>query len=219
MLTPDMAGKAIAQAPPLPTSSPLPAGHNFARLYMEDHANELDENGNIRHCPTGSIPMRRTTASDPQRFATLKDFFAKGPDRTLLGSSDDSGSNPPMVAGFEYARTDQSVTNLGAQGFINIWDPYVQISAEHSLSQIWVVRNDDATMQTAEAGSVVYPSHFGDSNSHFFTYWTNDAYQTTGCWDMECDGFVHYSGSTPGDYFTTISSRGGTQWEVEQKLL
>jgi hypothetical protein len=218
MLTPQMEGQSIDQPPPLPPSlGPLPAGHQWARLDMEDHANELDENGNVRHCDPGTVPIRRTTAADLQRFATLTDFFAKGPNRALQGASSDPGYKPPSNAGYEYAREYQYVTNWGFQSFINIWDPSVQASGEHSISQIWVANNCcNSNQETAETGWTVDPLKFGDDNTHFFIYWTDDNYQSTGCYDLDCTGFVQTNNSvTPGVYFSTVSSAGGTQYDAE----
>ncbi|XBJ13059.1 hypothetical protein VPH35_017474 [Triticum aestivum] len=48
--------------------------------------------------------------------------------------------------------------------------------------------NEDAIW----VGWQVYPKHYGDSRTRFFTLWTicfRDAYRTTGCFDMECPGF------------------------------
>ena len=217
MLTPQMAGKTIDQPPPLPTALPLAAGHQWARLDIEDHANEVDENSNARHCDPGTVPIRRTTAADLARFATLHDFFAKGPNRALQGESSNPSYKPPSNAGFEYGREYQFVTNWGMQSFINLWNPYVQTAPEHSISQIWVANNCcNSNQETAEAGWTVDPGKFGDNNTHFFIYWTNDNYQSTGCYDLDCVGFVQTDHSvTPGVYFSTISSDGGTQYVVE----
>ena len=41
--------------------------------------NRKDRHGNIMQCPTGTVPIRRVTLEDLSRFATLQDFFRKGP--------------------------------------------------------------------------------------------------------------------------------------------
>lgn len=218
MQTPQMAGKAIDQPPPLPAPPmALPAGTQWARMDTEDHANEVDENGNVRHCDPGTIPIRRTTAADLGRVATLKDFFAKGPDRALQGKSLDPGYQPPpSVAGFEYAREYQFVANWGFQSFINIWQPYVETAPEHSISQIWVAILNGGSTQTAEVGWTVDPGQFSDSKTHLFIYWTNDNYQTTGCYDLNCTGFVQTNNSvTLGGAISTISADSGTQYVDE----
>lgn len=216
MLTPLMAGKSIAQPPPLPAQPALPAGHQWAHQDVEDHANEIDENGHVRHCGPGQIPMRRTTAEDLKPFATLHDFFAKGPDRAALGAAlNPNYQAPPSVAGYEYARETQFVTNWGFQSFINLWQPYLQSAADHSISQIWVAVLNGGATQSAEAGWIA-GAPFANLTTRLFIYWTNDNYQTTGCWNLQCPGFVQFDGSVVlGGTFPTLSSFGGTQAEVE----
>uniref|UniRef100_A0A453A2Z6 Neprosin PEP catalytic domain-containing protein n=1 Tax=Aegilops tauschii subsp. strangulata TaxID=200361 RepID=A0A453A2Z6_AEGTS len=51
--------------------------------------------------------------------------------------------------------------------------------------------NEDAIW----VGWQVYPNHYGDSRTRFFTLWTRDAYRTTGCFDMECPGFEQTRGA------------------------
>jgi hypothetical protein len=231
MLMPQMAGKALAQPPPLPTPAPsqsvttqsattrpLPTQHQWARQDVEDHADELDENGSVRHCDQGTIPMRRTTAADLERFATLEDFFAKDGDRAHTGdvflNLGQQNGAAPSIAGHEYARERQNVTNWGAQSFINIWQPYLEVNLEHSISQIWVGVLSGSTTQTAEAGWIVGNPY--DTNTRLFVYWTNDDYQNTGCHNLDCAGFVQMDHSVMlGAAYSTISSFGGTQYEIE----
>jgi len=216
VLAPQMAGKAIDQPPPLPAPLPLPPGHQWARQDVEDHANEVDENGSVRHCDPGTIPMRRTTAADLQPFATLQDFFAKGPDRAGLATSFKPGYQaPPSVSGYEFAREIQNVTNWGFQSFVNIWNPSLQVAADHSISQIWVVNNCcTANLETAEAGWIV--GNPFDTHTRLFVYWTDNNYQSTGCYNLSCTGFVQTNNSvTLGASFGTISSQGGAQYDVE----
>ncbi|KAF1872847.1 hypothetical protein Lal_00015947 [Lupinus albus] len=43
---------------------------------------------------------------------------------------------------------------------------------------------------TNSNGHEVSPELYGDSYPRFFTYWTSDAYQATGCYNLLCSGFV-----------------------------
>lgn len=223
MLTPRMAGKAIDVPPPLPQQPSLPSGHQWAHLDVEDHETELDEAGNVRHCDPGTVPLRRTTEADLAPFATLDDFFAKGPDRAALGAAFSrslgvgdgpiSGS-PPSVVGYEYATGGQTVANWGLQAFINVWNPYLEVSGDHSVSQLWVADYTGSSVQTAEAGWIVGAPF--DTRTRLFTYWTDDNYHSTGCYNATCAGFVQTNNSVPlGASFSTVSSLGGTQYEME----
>ncbi|KHN30932.1 hypothetical protein glysoja_017469 [Glycine soja] len=40
------------------------------------------------------------------------------------------------------------------------------------------------------SGHEVSPQLYGDNYPRFFTYWTTDAYQTTGCYNLLCSGFI-----------------------------
>ncbi|KAJ4798919.1 carboxyl-terminal peptidase (DUF239) [Rhynchospora pubera] len=40
------------------------------------------------------------------------------------------------------------------------------------------------------AGWLVSPGDYGDTRTHFFTYWTADGSRNTGCLDMRCWGFI-----------------------------
>lgn len=56
----------------------MPAPSESATLDVQLHENEVDENGNVRHCDPGTVPMRRTTADDLARFSSLRDYYSKG---------------------------------------------------------------------------------------------------------------------------------------------
>lgn len=218
MLTPEMAGKTVEQAPPPPGSPDkrprvLPPGSQLAQLDTEVHANEPDENGVVRHCEEGTIPIRRRTAEDLSRFPSLRAMFSKGIGHPFKGG----GSDSPSPKFYEHSGSSQGVTNWGMQFFMNIWSPTTN-SSDHSISQMWVLNT--AQTNSAEAGWTVDPTRFGDNRTHLFIFWTDNGYNTTsgnaGCYDLNCTGFVQTSSAaTLGGAFSSISSPGGTQWWVE----
>ncbi|CAL9196111.1 unnamed protein product, partial [Musa hybrid cultivar] len=58
-------------------------------------------------------------------------------------------------------------------------------------------------INTVQAGWLVNPQLEGDNRAHFFTYWTSDGYQKTGCYNLVCQGFVQTSTRlTPGKIYT-----------------
>ncbi|XP_059064598.1 protein neprosin [Cryptomeria japonica] len=106
----------------------------------------------------------------------------------------------------------------GAQGIFNVWQPYVESHDYFSLSQIWLIRDKGLpTMQTMEAGWIVYPSYYGDSRPRLFVYWTADNYNKTGCWNLYCEGFVMSTDSKyyPGQPIEPVSEYEGPQIERE----
>jgi hypothetical protein len=86
-----------------------------------------------------------------------------------------------------------TLEEFGAASQLELWYPTVDTSTGqyHSISQIWVEGyGGSATLQTAETGWVVSPLHFGTNAAVPFTYWTADNFASTGCFNLECAGFV-----------------------------
>ncbi|XP_059064595.1 protein neprosin [Cryptomeria japonica] len=81
-----------------------------------------------------------------------------------------------------------------------------------SLGQIWLVQDQPIT-QTIEAGWEVFPSFYNDSRPRLFVYWTNDNYQSTGCRNSDCPGFVLSTGAQyyPGQPIEQVSEYGKDQ--------
>ncbi|XAR55052.1 hypothetical protein NMG60_11030428, partial [Bertholletia excelsa] len=153
-----------------------------------ERAGEVSENFQLwsfsgESCPEGTIPIRRTTQKDVPRASSVHSFGKKIPRTTRR---DASGNGHEHTVG--YVTGDQY---YGAKASINVWAPIVANQYEFSLSQSWVISGsfgDD--LNTIEAGCQVSPELYGDSYPRFFTYWTADAYQTTGCYNLLCSGFV-----------------------------
>uniref|UniRef100_K7KVQ6 Neprosin PEP catalytic domain-containing protein n=1 Tax=Glycine max TaxID=3847 RepID=K7KVQ6_SOYBN len=115
-------------------------------------------------CPEGTVPIRRTTEEDILRASSIQRFGRKP--RPVRRDSTGSGHEHAVV----FVNGDQY---YGAKASINVWAPRVTDEFEFSLSQMWVS-----------------PQLYGDNYPRFFTYWTTDAYQTTGCYNLLCSGFI-----------------------------
>lgn len=104
----------------------------------------------------------------------------------------------------------------GAKASINVWEPQVSNPTEFSLSQIWIISGSfDDDLNTIESGWQVSPELYGDSKPRFFTYWTTDAYQATGCYNMLCSGFVQTSNRIAiGAPISPTSSYNGRQFDI-----
>jgi hypothetical protein len=94
-------------------------------------------------------------------------------------------------------------------------------SYEFSLSQLWIVAGDSSNINTAEVGWQVYPSAHRSQHPlapHLFIYWTSDDYQATGCYNLECSGFVqiHNSWVLGGAFsrYTTLTENSNIEYEV-----
>ncbi|KAK9748873.1 hypothetical protein RND81_02G086900 [Saponaria officinalis] len=73
---------------------------------------------------------------------------------------------------------------------------------------------DSPDVNTIEVGWVVAPSR-GSTLPTLFTYWTSDGYKSTGCYNLECPGFVQtYHGTALDGALANISVYGGIQFDI-----
>jgi hypothetical protein len=199
--------KSIAEPPPMAATAQnrLSAGPAEGADQVGS-ADEVDEFGNSARCEEGTVPMRRITLDELSRFATLQDFFKKTPD-----------AEPRAPAPtHKYAYFNQTVDNFGGNSALNLWRPHVatNLGEIFSLSQVWYTGGARAGLQTAEGGWQNFPAKYHTQNSVLFIYWTADAYQTTGCYNLDCAAFVQINNSYAlGGAWSNYSARGGTQYD------
>ncbi|XP_072968763.1 protein neprosin-like [Typha angustifolia] len=159
-------------------------------------------------CPEGTVPIRRTKEEDILRASSVRRFGRK-PAVRARRDSESSGHEHAVgyVAGDQY---------YGAKASLNVWAPSVTTPSEFSLSQIWVIAGsfgDD--LNTIEAGWQVSPQLYGDNSPRFFTYWTTDAYQATGCYNLLCSGFVQTNNRIAiGAAISPTSAYKGGQFDI-----
>ena len=61
----------------------------------------------------------------------------------------------------------------------------------------------------------VSPDLYGDNNTRLFTYWTSDAYQATGCYNMLCSGFIQINSEVAmGASIFPLSGYSGNQYDI-----
>ncbi|XP_066364248.1 protein neprosin-like [Miscanthus floridulus] len=162
-------------------------------------------------CPEGTIPVRRTTEDDVLRASSSATCFGMKARGGGFARRHSTGGGHEHAVGY--------VTGghfYGAKASLNVWPAQVASPAEFSLSQIWVISgafgND---LNTIEAGWQVSPQLYGDNSPRFFTYWTDDAYQETGCYNLHCSGFVQTSSRVAiGAAISPISSYAGRQFDI-----
>ncbi|XP_071706082.1 protein neprosin-like [Rutidosis leptorrhynchoides] len=157
-----------------------PYGYEQTEMKYEDHQ-LWSLSGET--CPEGTIPIRRTSEQDILRANSIRKFGQKIP-RPIKRDTSSYGHEHAVgyVNGNKY---------YGAKASINVWAPKVTNRYEFSLSQMWLISGSFGNdLNTIEAGWQVSPELYGDSYPRFFTYWTTDAYQTTGCYNLLCSGFV-----------------------------
>jgi hypothetical protein len=212
--------KTIAGAPPqsaLRTPAPAADKAGFAAQPATQGAGQIDAFGNTIGCEANTIPMRRITLDEMTRSATLKEFFQKGANGAGRPASAQSQADPDLAANHKFSIMYQNVPNLGGNSNLNIWSPSVNPAwgQTFSLSQQWYVGGSGVNTQTVEVGWQNYPAKYGTEDSRLFIYWTADNYATTGCYNLDCAGFVQVDNSaTLGGNFDDYSSFYGPQYEI-----
>ncbi|EAZ36623.1 hypothetical protein OsJ_20969 [Oryza sativa Japonica Group] len=62
----------------------------------------------------------------------------------------------------------------------------------------------------------VYPAMYGDDKTRLFIYWTRDAYNETGCYNLACSGFIQTNPQfVIGGSISPVSTYGDTQYEYD----
>ncbi|KAL5074616.1 hypothetical protein RYX36_013600 [Vicia faba] len=166
-------------------------------------------------CPEGTIPIRRVRKEDLLRAGSLDRFGRKPPEIFDNSTSTMSGivevtnrSDAYLVAvGYNF---------IGGQANINVWNPRVEKPEDFTTAQLWLkAANGDNNFESIEAGWIVNPTLYGDHSTRLFVHWTRDTYNTTGCFDLLCSGFVHTNKNIVlGGTLGPISSPGGQQYEL-----
>ncbi|KAF2929357.1 protein neprosin [Oryza sativa Japonica Group] len=169
-------------------------------------------------CPEGTIPVRRTTEADLLRASSAAAAGGRfGMKPRGVGVVGGAARRDSTSSGHEHAVGYMSGGQFyGAKASLNVWPAKVASPAEFSLSQIWLISGSFGNdLNTIEAGWQVSPQLYGDNNPRFFTYWTNDAYQETGCYNLHCSGFVQTNSRIAmGAAISPISSFAGRQFDI-----
>ncbi|KAL0379961.1 UNVERIFIED_CONTAM: hypothetical protein Sangu_0060400 [Sesamum angustifolium] len=168
-------------------------------------------------CPEGTVPIRRTREEDMLRASSIKAYGKKIhksiPRPTSVAPEPDLITQNGHQHAIAYVEGDQY---YGAKATINVWDPKIQQSNEFSLSQLWILGGSFASdLNSIEAGWQVSPDLYGDNNTRLFTYWTSDAYQATGCYNLLCSGFIQINNEIAmGASIYPLSSYRSSQYDI-----
>ncbi|KAK1285923.1 hypothetical protein QJS10_CPB20g00471 [Acorus calamus] len=142
-------------------------------------------------CPEGTVPIRRTQKSDLMRAISLKNFGKKYPEGIRYSQIvDDVRNDDDVGRGHEHAVvTTNEDKYFGGKADIGVWNPRVY-GKDFSLAQIWIVKKKDSTRSKLDG-------------------WT------TGCYNLECSGFVQVSSKyVIGGAISPLSVYGGHQFHI-----
>ncbi|KAJ8755793.1 hypothetical protein K2173_024338 [Erythroxylum novogranatense] len=156
------------------------------------------------NCPEGTIPILRTKAFNhgPVTPAIPKRIQSK----EIIDFT--PAANHEFAQAFVYGER-----YYGARASFNVWAPNVADPGEFSIAEMWVISGDKEKLNSIEAGWQVLT---GRNETRFFIYWTRDGYQTTGCYNLECPGFVQVSSRHAlGGPLQPVSTYGGDQYEID----
>ncbi|KAI3967527.1 hypothetical protein MKW92_009227 [Papaver armeniacum] len=163
-------------------------------------------------CPSGTVPIRRTTRED---LVNAK-YFAK------KSKPMDANGYPNIGNNFVSVEEDiQWKKYFGAAAYMSIHNLTVRPD-QYSTSQIWIVNSTRPDINSIQFGIMKCPSVFaaGDSRTRLFGYWgVKVGQQTTGCYNMLCDGFVQVSEDIHLEHpFTQSSIYGQRIYDVYLKV-
>lgn len=166
-------------------------------------------------CPEGTIPVRRTKKDDLLGASSIK-AFGKKKHRSIPRPR---SADPDLISQSGHQHAIAYVDGdkyYGAKATINVWEPKIQQPNEFSLSQIWILGGSfGEDLNSIEAGWQVSPDLYGDNHTRLFTYWTSDAYQATGCYNLLCSGFIQINNEIAmGASIYPVSSYHGSQYDI-----
>ncbi|XP_074559141.1 uncharacterized protein LOC141815073 [Curcuma longa] len=146
-----------------------------------------------RRCPQGTVLIRRTTKEDLIR--------AKQIQRTQrIGPQEDA------TAGVTFTSWNRPSKFYGISADLDVFQLYGILDSQTSATHIIISKGERGPLayrNILQAGYHVHHGAEGDNLTHFFTYWTSDGYQRTGCFNIQCAGFVQTSQKlTPGLVYT-----------------
>uniref|UniRef100_A0A0E0C3G5 Neprosin PEP catalytic domain-containing protein n=1 Tax=Oryza meridionalis TaxID=40149 RepID=A0A0E0C3G5_9ORYZ len=173
-------------------------------------------NQNGEKCSDNTIPIRRTKEEDVMRATSVTTFGKKTHGGSPHPHSHLGGVTDGHHYGVAYATRDANY--YGTKVTINVWQPTIVTSGDFSLSQLWITAGsyENKDLNTIEAGWQVYPAMYGDDKTRLFIYWTRDAYNTTGCYNLACSGFIQTNPQfVIGGSISPVSIYGGTQYEYD----
>jgi hypothetical protein len=213
-------GGAIASPPPgrsgrRPTVEPTRRAASF----------ELDD-PRVERGPAGTIPVLRRDFSRLHVTERLADYPRKrkvdGRHLTPRADRQPVGTDPNPF-GYYHATSAQWATCFGCEAVLNMWDPYCEFSADHSISQFGLQNYDEGPAQSLEAGWEVCQDQYGDWRPHLFTYYTTNGYAKDGDglggYNQDYSGWVQYDPNIfPGALINGSSAYGGGQEIVTIKF-
>ncbi|KAI3864895.1 hypothetical protein MKW92_048011 [Papaver armeniacum] len=146
-------------------------------------------------CPERTIPIRRST----------KNLTLSSKHRHPSSSNGVTNTNEEVITFKEHKRR------------LTFGNHLTEKPEEYSTSQLWI--SNDNVQEVIEAGLQVNKILNGHDQPSIFVYWTADGYNTTGCFNIQCSGFVQTTSEISfGSEFDHISVFNGDQYSATYKI-
>ncbi|KAG6505616.1 hypothetical protein ZIOFF_037981 [Zingiber officinale] len=163
-------------------------------------------------CPSGTVLIHRARKQDLIESKLLRNQFRA-----------QAIANNPTAEGSHYA-----IIETEYDQFFGAYDPFYGAYAKmatYKLPDLQASQTSSSTiylfgdkkvpnneLNVIQAGWHVSPIMYGTSYPRFFTFWTIDGYEKTGCGNLECPGFVSTTNIYgPGSFIPEFSTYGGEQ--------
>nr|VDC65386.1 unnamed protein product [Brassica rapa] len=162
-------------------------------------------------CPQGTVPVQRVEAEAELSQGKYGPLIPDAAERATKGHQ----------ASYAVGFVEADLPIYGTKATLNVWNPVVESGDDFSLAQIWVTSGNykHNDLNTLETGWQVYPNKYGDRQARLFTYWTIDAYISSGCYNHYCKGFVHVNRHVVlGGAITGTSTFGGDQFDITLQI-
>ncbi|KAI4334781.1 hypothetical protein L6164_013491 [Bauhinia variegata] len=154
-------------------------------------------------CPRGTVPVRRTTKTDLIRAKQLSN-------NTHILPQDNPGTHIAEVSLIK----NNSEPYYGVSGTVSVYSPKA-VNNQMSSGNIWVQKGEAGGLNKIYVGWQVFPQLYGDERTYFYTSWTADNFNKTGCYNLQCAGFVQTDRRiTLGSPVAGTSEYGGQQSEM-----
>ncbi|OMO55851.1 hypothetical protein CCACVL1_26967 [Corchorus capsularis] len=146
-------------------------------------------------CPKGTVPIRRKVVKE-------------GITRSINA-----------YAGI-VIHPDEGKRFKGAAAGLNVYQPSPVVSGQFSGALIEVFAGYVSNVAYIHTGWMVNPSFYGDAQTRFFIEWQEETDgEISGCFDMECPGFVQVDTNLPvGAAFSKVSKINGEQIVSDMRL-
>ena len=198
----------IATPPPPRSVTPVPDTHAIEFELLKPQADRG---------PPGTVPILRKNLAALHDTRTLAEHLSKKGGARINPHRPSPGPADPNPFGFFHAQSEQSINCLGCETWLNVWQPYVETSVDHSIMQLGMQNYDRPLLQSLEAGWTCDHSLNGDWSPHLFTFYTTNQYtkegDNIGGYNSEVDGWVQVSSNIyPGIGLAPVSTYAGAQY-------